>query len=99
MNIKDLLTFEKFLTPQIIKVVYWLALILIIVLGIKTVIQAISIDSATGLLVGVLFIVVGPIYIRVLCESILALFRIVSELSAIRGSTNQYSEQPYNTEE
>ena len=94
---KDLLTFKKLITPTVIKIVYWLAIVFALISGGINIVHGIGQDSAVMLIVGVVTLIAGPIYVRVICEIILIAFKILSELQAIRRTlapTDKPSEEP-----
>ena len=87
----DLFQWERFVTPTVIKVFYWLAVIIAILLG-----AAGAIGSLTTMVynpfVGVIFLVtsvlgasMGVIMARILAEFVLIVFRINEHLGAIRN--------------
>ena len=89
--IGDLFQWERFLTPSIIKLFYWLVVIIVILAGLTGLVTALgtmavnpvagaitAIASFAGMLVGILFA-------RIVAEFILMVFRINEHLSAIRN--------------
>ena len=95
MNPKLLLNFKEFVTPSIMKIVYWVALIGITIVGLAQVIRGLKYDSAMELIGGILFLLLAPLYLRVLCELVLVAFRISTDLSAMR----YYQEQEQTKED
>jgi hypothetical protein len=91
LNFSDLFQWERFITPSIIKLFYWLALIIIVLIGLSGVFNAIAmivISPGIGfvLLIGSLIgIVVGIVFARIATEFILIVFRINEHLGAIRN--------------
>ena len=87
----DLFQWERFITPSIIKVFYWLAVVMIALFGISGLVFALgtmSVSFLTGLMMMVasLFsIVIGVIFARIAAEFILIVFRINEHLGAIRA--------------
>ena len=83
----DILAFRRTITPIIIKIVFWIGLIVILVLGIVAIVDGVSNDSDIGEMIaaGVLILVFGPIIWRVLCEILLLTFRIIENLADIRN--------------
>lgn len=83
-----LLTLKTFITPKIINVIYWISTGLIILSGLVIMVNAASNFGVIGFLVGfffgLIFMVLGWLYTRVLLEVIAVLFRINSNLTAIR---------------
>jgi hypothetical protein len=87
----DLFQWERFITPSIIKVFYWLAVVMIILFGISGIASAIgamSVSFLPGFLMlvaSVFSIVIGVIFARIAAEFILIVFRINEHLGAIRS--------------
>jgi hypothetical protein len=83
----DILAFRKMITPIIIKIVFWIGLTVILVLGIVAIVDGISNDSDVGEVIaaGVLILILGPIIWRVFCEILLLTFRIIENLADIRN--------------
>jgi Domain of unknown function (DUF4282) len=90
-DLRDLFQWERFITPSIIKVFYWLAVIITVVFGLSGVLSGLAvmmlqpltglfliISSAFGMLAGVIFV-------RILSEFVLITFRINEHLGAIRN--------------
>ena len=89
--IGDLFQWERFITPSIIKLFYWLVVIMVMLAGLSGLVTALSlitinpvagaftaIASFAGMLVGILFA-------RIVAEFILMVFRIIEHLAAIRN--------------
>jgi len=72
----DLLKLDKFITPMIMTVVYWILLAIAILSGIVVL--------ANNGLLGLVTIILAPIYVRMLCEMIVLFFKIHSVLCEIR---------------
>src|SRR4051812_15760455 len=89
--IGDLFQWERFITPSIIKLFYWLVVIIVILAGLSGLVSALgamafnpgagaftALASFAGMLLGILFA-------RIVAEFILMVFRINEHLSAIRN--------------
>ena len=91
LNFSDLFQWERFITPSIIKLFYWLALGIIVLFGLTGAFSSIGtmIDSPgvgfVMLIASLLGIVVGVIFARIATEFILIVFRINEHLGAIRN--------------
>jgi hypothetical protein len=89
--IGDLFQWDRFITPSIIKVFYWLAVIIAVLLGLIGLVSALTqmmINPITGLIslitsFAVMFI--GIIFARISAEFVLIVFRINEHLGAIRN--------------
>jgi len=92
---RDLFQWERFITPSIIKVFYWLAVVASVLFGLS--------GMASGLLLmahsplgGILWIIgsllgvlIGVIFARIMSEFVLIMFRINEHLGAIRQRGGQ----------
>jgi hypothetical protein len=91
LNFSDLFQWERFITPSIIKLFYWLALGITVLIGLTGVVSALgTMVTSPGvgfvmLLASLLGVVVGVIFARIAAEFILIVFRINEHLGAIRN--------------
>jgi hypothetical protein len=87
---KELLTFEKMITPKIITVVYYIALAGVLISGISALSSA---DSfLEGILKGVLIIGLGSLFVRVYCELCIVFFKMNESLAALRKANESQAE-------
>jgi hypothetical protein len=90
-DLRDLFQWERFITPSIIKVFYWLAVIITVVFGLSGVLSGLAVmmlQPITGLFLvvsSVFGVLVGVIFVRILSEFVLITFRINEHLGAIRN--------------
>ncbi|GAA0589953.1 DUF4282 domain-containing protein [Paenochrobactrum glaciei] len=86
MNIQDMTSFDKFLTPTLIKVVYWIGNAGIALISLMMILSAFSYmgRGVVQVLGAIVFFVVGLIFWRVMCEGIMLSFRIYDRLTEIR---------------
>jgi hypothetical protein len=87
----DLFQWERFVTPTVIKVFYWLAVVVSILLGLAGVVSSLT-TMAYNPFVGLIFLIVsvlgavlGIIMSRIGAEFVLIVFRINEHLGAIRN--------------
>jgi predicted membrane channel-forming protein YqfA (hemolysin III family) len=87
----DLFQWERFVTPTVIKVFYWLAVVISILLGFAGVVSALT-TMAYNPFIGVTFLVIsvmaacmGVVMSRIAAEFVLIVFRINEHLGAIRN--------------
>ena len=91
LDLRDLFQWERFITPSIIKVFYWLAVGLSVLFGLFYLFAGLWMMAANpfgGLLmmVGSLFgVLIGILTARIVAEFILITFRINEHLGAIRN--------------
>jgi len=76
----EYLTFDKFITPIIIQILFWLGLAGIVIMALFLIVSGVP----GGGLMGILYLLLGPIFWRVYMEIILVLFKIHEELRLIR---------------
>ncbi len=80
--IKKLTSFDEFITPSIIKIIYYIFAILIILFGLGEIILGLSLSS--GLVIyGLLTITLGPILLKIYFEVLIVIFKIYDKLSII----------------
>jgi Domain of unknown function (DUF4282) len=87
----DLFQWERFVTPTVIKVFYWLAAVISILLAFVGVVSSLTV-MAYNPFVGMIFLIVsvlggcmGIIVARIIAEFVLIVFRINEHLGAIRN--------------
>jgi|SRR5690348_1287671 len=94
-DIRDLFQWERFITPSIIKLFYWLAVVMAVLAGAQAVLGGLSallsnpILGLVAIIGGVLVALVGVIFARIGAEFILIVFRINEHLGAIRSQGEQ----------
>jgi uncharacterized protein DUF4282 len=87
----DLFQWERFITPSIIKIFYWLAVALTVLYGLSGMISglAMMVMSPFGGLITILAsfgaVLIGIIFARISAEFILIVFRMNEHLGAIRN--------------
>ncbi len=81
---KDLLFFEKLITPKFITIIYWLMLAGIVVAGLYQIFGGYGGFSMSKFFMGLVFIVLGSIGVRVWCELLIVLFKMNEALQEIR---------------
>ena len=97
-GISELFQWERFVTPTIIKVFYWLAVVISLLLGIVGVVTSLD-TMAFNPFVGMIFLIASLlgafmciIISRIVAESVLIVFRINEHLGAIRNQGAGYRE-------
>jgi hypothetical protein len=90
-GIGDLFQWERFVTPGVIKVFYWLAVVISLLLGAAGAVSSLS-TMAFNPFVGMIFLIssllgaaMGVILARIFAEFVLIVFRINEHLGAIRS--------------
>ena len=96
-NIGDLFQWERFITPSIIKIFYWLAVIGAGLSGLQMLLSGLNLLFHGALVAGIALIItgllvalIGIIFARIGAEFILIVFRINEHLGAIRSQGEQH---------
>ena len=90
-ELRDLFQWERFITPSIIKIFYWLMVILCLLVGVAGILSGLAMMFASpiGGLVSVVSsligMLIGVIFARIVAEYVLIIFRINEHLGAIRN--------------
>jgi Domain of unknown function (DUF4282) len=89
-DFRDLFQWERFITPSIIKIFYWLAVGISVLYGLFGIVSGLAM-MAFNPLAGLFYIiasligmVIGVIFARIISEFVLIMFRINEHLGAIR---------------
>lgn len=90
-DFRDLFQWERFITPSIIKIFYWLAVGISVLFGLSGILSGLAMMFVSPF--GGLFLVIaslvgifmGVIFARILAEFVLIMFRINEHLGAIRN--------------
>jgi hypothetical protein len=98
----DLFQWERFVTPTVIKIFYWLAVVIAILLGLASAVSSLS-TMAFNPFVGMIFLIIsvlgtfmGVVLARIFAEFVLIVFRINEHLGAIRNQGNGLRPQEAN---
>ena len=78
------LFFDDMLTPKLITIVYWLALLSIVIGGIGSMFAPFGF-SFMNLLRGLFFMGFGALMVRIGCETMIVLFKMNEALQVIRN--------------
>ena len=90
-DIRDLFQWERFITPSIIKIFYWLAVVMAVLAGVQGILGGLAalfsspFIGLVAIIGGVLIALIGVIFARIGAEFILIVFRINEHLGAIRS--------------
>lgn len=100
LRFEDLLQWDRFITPTIIKTFYWLVIALVVlggISGIFTGLLQMAISPFGGfitVLMAIAGVIAGVIFCRIVAELILIVFRINEHLGAIRDQSD--AQHPYD---
>ncbi|KAB7707360.1 DUF4282 domain-containing protein [Bacillus aerolatus] len=93
----NFLSFDKMITPTIIKIIFWIGVAMSVLSGIGMMMTGVSSYYGGGLsvIMGLLTIVIGPLMVRVYCELLIIFFKMDESLKKIEKqlSNNQTSQQ------
>ena len=98
---KDFLKFKKMITPIIVPILFWIGTVICIIAGIGFIIIGTTSDFNLGggemVLMGIAYIVLGPIVVRIYCELLIILFSINDTLTDIKKQLNHQQGQEDQT--
>ena len=90
-ELRDLFQWERFITPSIIKIFYWLAVIIGVLYGLGGIVNGVRVlmvspvGGAVEIFMSLLGTLVGVIMARIGAEFVLIIFRMNEHLGAIRN--------------
>jgi hypothetical protein len=90
-DFRDLFQWERFITPSVIKVFYWLAILLSVLYGLSSAFSGLlmmivnPISGGIMIVASLLGILIGVLAARIVAEFVLITFRINEHLGAIRN--------------
>ncbi len=82
----DFWAFRRMLAPVIIQIVFWIGVTLIIISGIWGLVGG---DDVLERVLALVYLVLGPLLWRVVCEVLILLFRISETLTDIKNNTER----------
>ncbi len=80
----DFLAFRVMLTPVLIKILFWLGVIVCVLAGVANLVFALRVNSITELFSSLVLLFGGPIFVRIWCEMMILWFRIHETLQQIK---------------
>lgn len=83
----EYLTFRKMITPIFIQIIFWIAVVAIVIGGLA----AIANDNPGA---GILLILIGPLAARIYAEILIVIFRINDNVAAIRTTKGPAASAP-----
>ncbi|HWV51903.1 DUF4282 domain-containing protein [Pseudorhodoplanes sp.] len=90
IDFAELLQWDRYITPSVIRVFYWLCLAMVVMTGLSLILTALgmmAVNFLAGLLLliaAMIFILAGIVFVRIACELVMVIFRINEHLGAIR---------------
>ena len=94
-GISDLFQWDRFVTPTVIKVFYWLAVVISVLLGLAGAVNSLVVMAYNPfvgmilLIASLLGIAMGVILARIIAEFVLIMFRMNEHLGNIRNRGQQ----------
>jgi len=85
----DFLTFRKMITPMVIQVLFWIGAVLSVIMALFMLVSGIVKAQVGAALFGLLYLFLGPLMVRIGCELIIVLFRILDTLADIKKNTER----------
>jgi hypothetical protein len=82
--------FDRLITPTFIKIIFWVGLVLTVLGGLAVLIAA----NGGVKIIGLIYLVVGPILWRIYCEILIVVFKMNESLIAIRDNTTPRGAAP-----
>ena len=90
-DLRDLFQWERFITPSIIKIFYWLAIGISVLFGLSGIFGGLMLmtvnpfSGALAIVSSLLGVLIGVLAARIVAEFVLITFRINEHLGAIRN--------------
>lgn len=82
---KEFLHFDRLITGDIIKYVFWVLSGLCVLGGVITLLGALAAGEIGDIFLALVIAVLGPVLIRIYCELMIVLFKIHESLVAIKN--------------
>ncbi len=76
----EYVSFDKLITPALVRVIFWLSLVVVLFNGIS------HIFTKGEFWLGILILLLGPLVVRVYCEIVIVLFQMNNTLTEIRDA-------------
>ena len=92
MNFSDFTRFDKMITPTIIKILFYVGVILSVIFGIAEIFGGIIGEDGALVFMGFLTLLLGPLFTRVYCELLIVIFKIHQNLKEINDKIEKKSD-------
>jgi len=79
------LSFRKMITPIVIQIIFWIGVAVCVISGLGIMFHG----TFVTFILGLMYVVIGPLMVRIYCELIILLFRIYDVLNDIKKNTNR----------
>ncbi|MCH8309554.1 MAG: DUF4282 domain-containing protein [Chloroflexi bacterium] len=84
-TMEDFLTFRRMITPTLIQIAFWLAIVATVIFGLA----GLAFGDGLGKLGGLAILIFGPLYARVIAELFILVFRMNETLTDIKNNTDR----------
>lgn len=77
--------FDKMITPTIIKIVFWIGVAFVVIGSVFTIAEGMSYyGDPVNIFMGLLMLVVGPLFVRIYCELLIIMFKMYQTLTEVK---------------
>jgi hypothetical protein len=83
-SFSDFFTFDKMVTPSIIQIIYYILIALVVLSALVMMAMSLMGGGVGAFIAGLLYLVLGPIAVRIWCELVILGFNIYKVLCEIR---------------
>ena len=77
---KDFLNFKMFITPVIIQILFWIGIFGCVIAGLVGI-------FTTSVIMGLVILILGPVFVRIYCELLILIFKINERLTSLDNKT------------
>jgi hypothetical protein len=82
---QEYLGFRKMITPTIIQILFWIGVAFAVISALGMVVYGLTGDGqGVFVLFGLIYLVLGPVFVRIWCELLILLFRMNETLGEIK---------------
>jgi hypothetical protein len=87
----DFISFDKMITPALIKIIFWLGVGVSALMGLILIISGAGSRYGGGaqVVMGLIVLVLGPLFTRIYCELLIVIFKIHESLISINNKVNK----------
>jgi hypothetical protein len=90
---RDFWAFRTMITPVIIEIMFWVGIAVCVIGGFGMIYNAPHMQPGKAIAGGILFIIFGPIGVRIYCEILIIFFRINETLTEIKHAVERREPQ------
>lgn len=88
------LNFDKMITPLIIKIIFWIGIAFSVLTGLMMIISGIASYYGGGIqvIMGLITIVLGPLFVRIYCELLIIFFKMHETLQDVKTTLDKQNQ-------